>query len=71
MTVSEFYTSFDRFSKILQTSALHLTKNMDDARDLYQETAYWALKKRNEITTGTNIKNHLVNLMTKLANKPS
>ena len=71
MSISEFYTRFDYFSQTLQASALSMTNDMDRARELYQETAYRALKKREEIMTGTNTKDRLTKLMTKLAKKNS
>ena len=71
MSIAEFYTTFDRFSPTLRSSALSLTQNMEEARDLYQETAFRALKKKEEIMSGTNIKKRLTNLMINLAKKQS
>ena len=40
-----------------------LTKNKDDARDLYQETAFRAIKNKEKFTPGTNFKAWLMTIM--------
>ena len=63
MTATEFYAKFDKLANILQTFAYSLTKDMDRARDLYQETAYRALKNSEKFKTGTNFKAWMMTIM--------
>ncbi len=63
MTINEFYSNFDKLSKILQDLACSLTKNMEDARDLYQETAYRAFKNRQDAGNDKNFQTWSTNIM--------
>jgi len=40
----------------LRSFAYNLTKNDEDAKDLYQETAFRAMTNRDKFRTGTNFK---------------
>ncbi|MEM9819926.1 MAG: RNA polymerase sigma factor [Bacteroidota bacterium] len=63
MSTLEFYTNFNNVTTILQSFAYNLTQNMEDARDLYQETAYRAIKNRDKFNPGTNFKAWLMTIM--------
>jgi len=56
MSQLEFYTHLDKISNLLHAFAYNLTKNMEDAKDLFQETAYRALTNREKFRPGTNFK---------------
>lgn len=56
MSQIEFYTRFDQLTALLQAFAYNLTKNQEDAKDLYQETAFRALTNRDKFNPGTNFK---------------
>ncbi len=63
MSTIEFQNKVNEFSQILQTFAFNLTKNMDDAKDLLQETSYRALKNMDKFSPGTNLKAWLFTIM--------
>lgn len=63
MSTLDFYTNFAKVTKVLQAFAYNLTQNMEDARDLYQETAYRAIKNREKFHPGTNFKAWLMTIM--------
>ena len=63
MTATEFNLEFDRLTALLQSFAYNLTKNSEDARDLYQETAYRAMTNRDKFRPGTNFKAWLFTIM--------
>jgi RNA polymerase sigma-70 factor (ECF subfamily) len=63
MSPVEFHNRFDQLGSLLQSFAYSLTKNTEDARDLYQETAYRALTNRDKFRTGTNFKAWLFTIM--------
>jgi RNA polymerase sigma-70 factor (ECF subfamily) len=63
MSALEFYKEFDGLTSVLKVFAYNLTQNLDDARDLYQETAYRAIKNREKFTAGTNFKAWLMTIM--------
>lgn len=63
MTRTTFYTQFDPMSTVLKSFAYNLTKNMDDARDLYQDTAFRAFSNREKFKQGTNLKAWLMTIM--------
>ncbi len=63
MSSPEFYREFDGLSSVLKVFAYNLTQNQDDARDLYQETAYRALKNKEKFAVGTNFKAWLMTIM--------
>jgi RNA polymerase sigma-70 factor, ECF subfamily len=63
MSQLEFYSRFDQMSTILNSFAYNLTKNVEDAKDLFQETAYRALTNRDKFRPGTNFKAWLFTIM--------
>lgn len=63
MTTNEFTNSFRELTPSLNTFALNLTKNNEDASDLYQETAYRAILNKDKFTPGTNFKAWLFTIM--------
>ncbi len=63
MTSLEFYNKFDKMTPVLNSFAYNLTKSMEDAKDLYQETAFRALTNREKFRTGTNFKAWLFTIM--------
>ena len=46
MSTTEFDTKFDQMTTLLHSFAYNLTKNQEDAKDLYQETAFRAMTNR-------------------------
>lgn len=56
MSIIEFNTQFDKLNKLLHSFAYNLTKNSEDAADLYQETALRALSNKDKFRVGTNFK---------------
>ena len=56
MTAIEFYSSFEKLNSSLNSFAYNLTKNQEEAKDLYQETAYRAITNRDKFNPGTNFK---------------
>lgn len=56
MSQLEFYSHLDKISNLLNAFAYNLTKNVEDAKDLFQETAYRALTNREKFRPGTNFK---------------
>jgi RNA polymerase sigma-70 factor, ECF subfamily len=63
MSVLEFNHSFAKVNSPLLNFAYNLTKNMEDARDLYQDTAFRALTNRDKFKPGTNFKAWLFTIM--------
>ncbi len=63
MSTQDFYQNIDGIYTPLQSFALGLTKNMDDARDLFQETVFKALKNKDKFSMGTNFKAWIMTLM--------
>jgi RNA polymerase sigma-70 factor (ECF subfamily) len=56
MSTLEFNTQFNRLTTLLNSFAYNLTKNSEDAADLYQETALRALSNKDKFRPGTNFK---------------
>jgi RNA polymerase sigma-70 factor (ECF subfamily) len=56
MSTSEFDNKFKFLTDSLNAFAYNLTKNQEDARDLYQETAYRAITNRDKFRPDTNFK---------------
>ncbi len=56
MSTLEFNTKFDLLTIALRSFAYNLTKNDEDAKDLYQETAFRAMTNRDKFRPGTNFK---------------
>ncbi len=63
MCTTEFNSRFDQMSTVLQSFAYNLTKNGEDAKDLFQETAYRAMTNRDKFRPGTNFKAWLFTIM--------
>lgn len=56
MPTFDFNTKFFGLSQALNSFAYNLTQNSDDAKDLYQETAFRAMSNREKFMPGTNFK---------------
>ncbi|NUQ22912.1 MAG: RNA polymerase sigma factor [Saprospiraceae bacterium] len=63
MSQLEFNSQLNQMSSLLQAFAYNLTKNGEDAKDLYQETAYRALTNSDKFRPGTNFKAWLFTIM--------
>jgi len=63
MTILEFNNQFNQVTSPLQTFAYSLTKNKEDARDLFQETAFKAVRYQKSFKKGTNFKAWLMTIM--------
>jgi RNA polymerase sigma-70 factor (ECF subfamily) len=56
MSTIEFHQNLNFLTDSLNAFAYSLTKNMEDARDLYQETAFRALNNKEKFRPETNFK---------------
>jgi len=56
MSTIEFNNQFFALNGHLNSFALKLTKNVEDAEDLYQETAFRAMTNKEKFRPGTNFK---------------
>ena len=63
MTSLEFNNKLNGLTSLLHSFAYNLTKNMEDAKDLYQETAYRALFNRDKFQPDTNFKAWMFTIM--------
>lgn len=63
MSTLEFSNKFDALTGSLNSFAYNLTKNDEDAKDLYQETAFRAMTNREKFQPGTNLKAWLFTIM--------
>ena len=63
MNKTEFQTSFDNLTPSLRSFAYNLTKDNEEAKDLYQETAFRAMTNRDKFKAGTNLKAWLFTIM--------
>ena len=63
MTALEFSYTIDRLSVSLKPFALRLTRDMEDANDLLQETLLKAFSNREKYTDGTNLKAWMYTIM--------
>ncbi len=63
MSSTEFSNKLDGMSTLLHSFAYNLTKNVDDAKDLYQETAFRAITNQDKFRAGTNLKAWLFTIM--------
>ena len=63
MSTIEFDDRFYQMTSMLQAFAYNLTKNSEDAKDLYQETAFRAMTNREKFRPGTNFKAWLFTIM--------
>ena len=59
----EFNARLNDLSQLLHAFAYNLTKNTEDAKDLYQETAFRAITNRDKFRAGTNLKAWLFTIM--------
>ena len=50
MSTVEFDSKFDFLTSSLNSFAYNLTKNQEDAKDLYQETAFRAMTNRENLS---------------------
>ena len=63
MTSMEFNHKLNTLTSLLHSFAYNLTKNTEDAKDLYQETTYRALFNRDKFQQGTNFKAWMFTIM--------
>lgn len=63
MSTLEFTNQFEKMSVLLNAFAYKLTKNMEDAKDLFQETAFRAITNKDKFRPGTNFKAWLFTIM--------
>lgn len=63
MTALEFSYSIEQLSSALKPFALKLTKDMEDANDLMQETMLKAYTNRDKFAEGTNLKAWMYTIM--------
>jgi RNA polymerase sigma-70 factor (ECF subfamily) len=63
MNNGEFNSKLSSLTTLLHSFAYNLTKNSEDAKDLYQETTYRALFNRDKFQPGTNFKAWMFTIM--------
>ncbi|MBU6341256.1 MAG: RNA polymerase sigma factor [Bacteroidetes bacterium] len=63
MSSIEFYNNLDGLNRMLYAFAYNLTKNSEEAKDLYQETTFRALKNKDKFQPGTNFKAWVFTIM--------
>jgi RNA polymerase sigma-70 factor (ECF subfamily) len=63
MTTYEFDDNFNKMASVLNSFAYNLTKNTEEAKDLFQETAFRAMTNREKFNPGTNFKAWLFTIM--------
>lgn len=63
MTANEFNTHICQASKFLKPFAMKLTRNLDEANDLIQDTLMKAFTNQDKFATGTNFKAWLHTIM--------
>lgn len=63
MTALEFNTLVQNVAQSLRPAAMNLTRDLDDAKDLVQETMLKALTNRDKFKAGTNLKAWLYTIM--------
>ncbi len=63
MTAVEFTSNLGKLQKSLKPFALKLTKDVEDANDLLQDTLMKAFTNRDKYTDGTNLKAWLYTIM--------
>ncbi|MBK6929701.1 MAG: RNA polymerase sigma factor [Saprospirales bacterium] len=63
MTSMEFNSKLSGLTALLHSFAYNLTKNSEDAKDLYQETTFRALSNREKFQAGTNFKAWMFTIM--------
>jgi RNA polymerase sigma-70 factor (ECF subfamily) len=63
MSTLEFQHKVDQLAPVLNSFAYNLTKNSEDAKDLFQETAFRAFKNMDKYRPGTNLKAWMFTIM--------
>ena len=63
MTTLEFSYSLQKLSSSLKPFAMKLTRDVDDANDLLQDTMVKAFTNKDKFTEGTNLKAWLYTIM--------
>src|SRR5687767_15083525 len=63
MSTADFNILVTKYSSSLKPFALSLTRDMDEAKDLLQETILRALASKDKYTEGTNLKGWLYTIM--------
>ncbi len=63
MSALQFNQQLEHYSAYLKAFALNLTRDVENANDLFQETAYRALKHQSKFRPGTNLKAWLATIM--------
>lgn len=63
MSKIDFNDKFYSLTPSLQSFAYNLTKDNEEAKDLYQETAFRAMTNRDKFKAGTNLKAWLFTIM--------
>lgn len=63
MATLNFSSEINKLQGVLYSFAYKLTKNSEDSKDLYQETAYRALVNQDKFLAGTNMKAWLFTIM--------
>ena len=63
MSAIEFNEKLNELTRVLRSFAMNLTKNHENANDLYQETAFRALTNRDKFRPGTNFKAWMFTIM--------
>ena len=63
MSKSNFNQKFTELTPVLNAFAYNLTQNHEDAKDLYQETAFRAMANREKFRPDTNFKAWLFTIM--------
>jgi RNA polymerase sigma-70 factor, ECF subfamily len=63
MSTKDFQIHFQSLTPSLNSFAMNLTKNREEAEDLYQETAFRAYTNRDKFDVGTNFKAWLFTIM--------
>lgn len=63
MSTIEFTQKLHGMTSILHSFAYNLTKNFEDSKDLYQETAFRALSNKEKFRPGTNFKAWVFTIM--------
>ena len=63
MNEKDFNEKFNELTPSLKSFAYNLTKDNEEAKDLYQETAFRAMTNRDKFKAGTNLKAWLFTIM--------
>lgn len=63
MSQLEFYNRFHKMSPVLNAFAYNLTKNSEESKDLFQETAFRAMTNMDKFRPDTNLKAWLFTIM--------